>query len=132
MTAKSSPPHFHEATLEEFVLFVGEEKAKQLIEGYLEALSRAFKSNFSNSQKEAHDLLNVAGALGLGFLVKACRQVADFAPSQESDGSVLMQELLRAKSTACDLVINRLLPKLQKTQAPAMSRSLPDDSNYSL
>ena len=131
--AKSAPSHFHESTFDEFVLLVGEEKARQLIERYLDALSQAFQSTFSKSQKEAHDLLNVAGAVGLGSLVKACRQVADYAPSPESpDGSLVMQELLRAKSTACDLVINRLLPKLHKTQAPAMSRSQSDVGNYRL
>jgi HPt (histidine-containing phosphotransfer) domain-containing protein len=116
--------HFHEETFEEFVLLVGEDKARHLIEKYHRSLSKAFKSTFSESQKEAHDLLNVAGVLGLRSLVKACRKVADFAPTPEApDSHAAVRGLLKVQSTACELVMSRMLPRLRSAQTPAMSRS---------
>jgi len=112
--------NFEGATFDDFVLVVGAEKARQIAVKFMESLSGAFKSTFMEAQREAHDLINAAGVLGLEGLVTACRRVAELAPSQESERSrVVMKELHRAQSIARQVVTKRLLPKLLGFPLPA-------------
>ena len=94
-------------------------RRSELPTSFSRASRRAFKSTFSESQREAHGLINIAGMLGLSGLVRACRLIAEFAPSQESDcGGKALRELRQAQRIARKTIAKQLLPKLRRRSGP--------------
>jgi len=106
---------FDRSIFDTFVLVLGADKAKRIADKFLKSLTGAFKSTFVESQHEAHGLINIAGMLGLSHLVRACRLIAEFAPSQEPECSGrVLQELQRAQLIARQTLTKQLLPKLRR------------------
>jgi len=120
---ESDPTDFDRPTLDTFVLAVGTEKATLIAHKFLESLSGAFKSTFTDSQHEAHDLINTAGVFGLCGFVRACREIAEVAPSQELERSgQVLQEMQRAQSIALRTLTKQLLAKLRAVAVPPVRR----------
>jgi CheY-like chemotaxis protein len=107
-------PNFDRDKFDELVLVLGAEKTERITEKFLVALSEAFKATFAEMQREAHGLLNAAGALGLERLVEACRGVEEFAPSGDPElARSAVEELRRAQAISRQVVTTQLLPKLR-------------------
>lgn len=108
------PVIFDRATFETFVLVVGSDKAQRIGETFLDSLSKAFQSTFSNTQREAHALINTAGVLGLSGLVGACRRVAELSPIAAADcRRKLLEEIRQAQAVARHTLSKQLLPQLR-------------------
>lgn len=109
------PSAFDQFGFDAFVRDLGADKAERIADKFLKSLTGAFKSTFSESQREAHSLINIAGMLGLSGLVEACRLIAEFAPSQESDScGKALRELREAQLTAQQMLTKQLLPDLRR------------------
>ena len=113
MELKSS--NFDQTMFEAFVRVLGADKAERIADRFLKSLTGAFKSTLSESQREAHGLINTAGMLGLSGLVRACRAIAELAPSPEPEcGGKALQELQQAQLIARQTLTKQLLPKLRR------------------
>jgi len=97
------------------VRVLGADKAERIADKFLKNLTRAFKSTFAETRREAHGLINIAGMLGLSGLVRACRLIAEFAPSQGRErGGKALRELQQAQLIARETIARQLLPKLRR------------------
>jgi CheY-like chemotaxis protein len=104
---------FDHEKLEEFILAVGAEKATRIAQKFLASFDAAFKSTLVDAQREAHDLINAAGVLGLDRFVESCRQAIAFKPSDDPEpGCRAMDTLRAAQSDARQTCMIHLLPKL--------------------
>ena len=112
---KSMSFDFDRSIFDTFLRVLGAEKAERIAAKFLKSLTCAFKSTFTETQREAHCLINVAGMLGLSGLVRACRRIAEFAPTPTPEcGGEALQELQQAQLRARQTLTKHLLPKLRR------------------
>jgi CheY-like chemotaxis protein len=104
---------FNRLKLEEFVGVLSAEKVERIAAKFVEQLACAFKSTPQEAQREAHDLINVAGILGFDELVELCREIQQTAPHDRGRLRALLEEIGFAQEAALRTFSEDLLPELR-------------------
>ena len=79
----SGSPHFNRDKLDDLIGHLGPGKVEQTLLALEKELCRCFKSDLAQSRREAHDLINTAGALGLETLLECARALNEADPSSD-------------------------------------------------
>lgn len=104
---------FNRLKLEEFVGVLSAEKVERIAAKFVEQLACAFKSTPQEAQREAHDLINVAGILGFDELVELCREIQQTPRHDEGRLRALLVEIGIAQVAALRTFSDDLLPELR-------------------
>ena len=113
----SGSSNFDIVKFDEFVDVAGVERAERIATSFLKELTAAFPSQctLAEAQQAAHALVNCAGVFGMGNLVVACRAL-EFVSRDDLDHQIVAMEDVRSEqSTARQILMGNLLPKLRET-----------------
>jgi len=111
---------FNQQTLELLIEQIGAERSEAIIAAFGERLGAAFKSTIDEARREAHDLINTAGTLGLEKLVEACRDMQDVGEGDFYFQLTALEHVRTAQATALRALEFRKATKQRPDQpAPA-------------
>jgi CheY-like chemotaxis protein len=101
--------------IDEFVAVVGIERARKIANDFSRQLNGAFGPDcaLAEARRQAHDLINCAGFLGLGAFVDAC-QAIECQPAADADSeSSALGRIRVERDLAREILSGQLLPRLR-------------------
>ena len=98
--------------LQEMTVVLGAERARMLALAFADQLEHSFLSNQTVSQREAHDLINAAGVMGLEQLVDLCRQIQDDRSAASGRDETLMRHVRKLKNQVLAICRKEIIPSL--------------------
>lgn len=105
-------PHDREK-LQQVVRLLGPEKVAEIAGAFVVRLESSFLSSPGAARREAHDLINIAGLLGLEDFAALCRDLQVEPPLAAKSGEQLMSEARAVKMYALAVCREKILPDLQ-------------------
>ena len=107
--------------LDEIVHALGTERVGKLTEKFATQLDSSFLSISDTAKREAHDLINIAGVLGLERLVDVCREIDDAPAPAGRKYTVLIGKARRLKTKVLKLCHEKILPGLHRDRYHKLS-----------
>lgn len=107
--------------LEEIVHVLGTDKVGKLTEKFATQLDSSFLSTSDTTQREAHDLINIAGVLGLDRLVDVWRAIDNAPAPAGRKYQVLIGKARRLKTEVLKLCHEKILPDLHLDRPHGLS-----------
>jgi CheY-like chemotaxis protein len=105
---------FDRLKFDEFVVVAGDEKARRVVDKFLNHLGDAFKSTWDESRREAHSLINTAGVLGLDTFVECCRRAVDLGTFVDAAGErTALDDLQSAQAAARQTIAAQIYPRMR-------------------
>jgi len=104
-------PHFNRGTLEDLTGNIGIAKVEHTLVAFEKELRHCFQSDLAGSRREAHDLINTAGALGFETLLECARALNDTGVSDD-EARITLKQCRETRDTVLGLIAATIWPQL--------------------